>query len=291
MQDCLNEIEAQHESALDDALVQKVKMQLAVEKCVKSTSYDASSDPYTSYLPPPGLFAEGILAQLSQMTATMNSQTRQDGKYSDSFNLSLFSSRLTFTAATVKLQLHFAEMSLLEIALCGDPTRIEQASFQRTKYLYACVQATRQWYSTLFSIPVAEMKGATTSVIMQMRHALGLLYALSTIDEPGWRKEDLASTIELYPTLDRLADFLSRIPSAGIDGDDENWWGHVASTVKTLRSIWAGQDEDGRTAVTVPTPFNNAVEGSDVVASLDGMYFDFPGLDWLIDPVMMASSF
>lgn len=199
------------------------------------------------------------------------------------------SNKIPFVAATVRLQLHSAEMAITEIALNGDPTKIDQSSFQRTKFLYACMHAVKQWIDTLLSIPEVQMNGAPTSLLIQTRHAMGLLYALSTIDEPGWRKEDLASTIELFSTLDRLGDFFSRITfTADAEGTDEHWWGHVASTVRTLRSIWSGQDDAGQN-VTVPVPHSsNSTEGSGAV---DGMDFDFPGLDWLIDPAMMASSF
>lgn len=150
------------------------------------------------------------------------------------------------------------------------------------------MQATKQWFNTLFAIPVAEMNGAPTSLLMEMRHALGLLYALSTIDEPGWQKADMAPMLDFYPTLDRLADFLSQIPvTTEANENDEGWWLHVATTVRTLRSIWAGQDEAGiNNAAPVLNSFN-ANEGGGV----DGTEFDFPGLDWLMDPAMMASTF
>lgn len=119
---------------------------------------------------------------------------------------------------------------------------------------------------------------------------MGLLYILSTIDEPGWKKEDAFAIIDLYTMLDRLADAFSQVPAA-IDfrGDidtvnyEDHWWTHVASTVRTLRNIWSGQDGRGNvglgatSAAAIGDTFN-----------LEGMDFDIPGLDWLMDPVAMT---
>lgn len=78
MQECLDTIEAQHTSELDKILAQRVKAQLAAENCARSTSYDASSDPDTRFRAPPGLFAQEILTQLSQMVSP--NRAAQDGE-------------------------------------------------------------------------------------------------------------------------------------------------------------------------------------------------------------------
>lgn len=163
----------------------------------------------------------------------------------------------------------------------------------RTQYLHACAQAVNQWYDVFFNIQVRDINGATTSMMMQMRHAIGLLYVLSTIDEPGWRKEDVADIVNLYVILDRLANILSQVPAAvseqqDIDSYDyvDHWWTHVASTVRTLRTIWAGQDELGN---RVAPELTSAPSGNVGTSNpMDGLEYDLPGLDWLMDPSMMA---
>ena len=136
-----------------------------------------------------------------------------------------------------------------------------------------------------------------TSNMMQMRHVMGLLYVLSSIDEPGWTKADAASIIDLYTMLDQLANNFAQVPAA-IDfrGDidaatyDDHWWTHVANTVRTLRNLWAAQDERGNvTAGGVPASAGAgaAVNAGDTI-NLEGMDFDIPGLDWLMDPAMMG---
>lgn len=200
---------------------------------------------------------------------------------------------LTTATATVKLHLHAAEVSITEAALFGDPT-ITRHSSARTQYLYACTQAVKQWYEIFFSIPIRDINGVTTSTMMQMRHAIGLLYVLSTIDEPGWRKEEVSDIVNLYPTLDRLANVLSQVPAAvseqqDIDSSDyaDHWWTHVASTIRTMRTIWAGQDELGNSVVPelISAAFGDAGSSNNAV---DGTELDFPGLDWLMDPALMS---
>lgn len=119
---------------------------------------------------------------------------------------------------------------------------------------------------------------------------MGLFYILTTIDEPGWKKEDVFEIANLYTTLDRLAENFSQVPAAlSFRGDieavnyEEEWWTHVANTVRTLRTIWAGQDERGNAAPGAST----AAMGGDPI-NLDGIDFDIPGLDWLMDPSLMA---
>ena len=201
---------------------------------------------------------------------------------------------LTTATATVKLHLHAAEVSITEAALFGDPTITRHSSAHRTQYLYACTQAVKQWYEIFFSIPIRDINGVTTSTMMQMRHAIGLLYVLSTIDEPGWRKEEVSDIVNLYPTLDRLANVLSQVPAAvseqqDIDSSDyaDHWWTHVASTIRTMRTIWAGQDELGNSVVPelISAAFGDAGSSNNAV---DGTELDFPGLDWLMDPALMS---
>lgn len=126
-----------------------------------------------------------------------------------------------------------------------------------------------------------------------MRHAIGLLYVLSTIDEPGWRKDDVSDIVSLYPTLDRLANVLSQVPAAvseqqDIDSSDyaDHWWTHVASTIRTMRAIWAGQDELGNSVV--PELISAAFGDGGTSNAVDGTELDFSGLDWLMDPAMMS---
>ena len=132
---------------------------------------------------------------------------------------------------------------------------------------------------------------------------MGLLYVLSNIDEPGWTKADASSIIDLYTMLDQLVNNFAQVPAAidfrgDIDtaGYDDHWWTHVANTVRTLRSLWSGQDEQGNLAMggacSVGAGAGASAAGAattgDASINLEGMDFDIPGLDWLMDPAMMG---
>jgi hypothetical protein len=307
MQECLQEIEARREAPLDDALVQFVRIQLIADKAINSASLDVNIELDSYFRPPPNLFAQEMLAQLGRLRSSMGTATWQEGKLIPSashqtgwhaaLETTVNVQHLTAATATVKLHLHAAEVSITEAALFGDPTVARHSSANRTQYLYACTQAVKQWYEVFFSIPIRDINGITTSTMMQMRHAIGLLYILSTIDEPGWRKEDTSEIVNLYPTLDRLANILSQIPAAvsgqqdaDVDSADyaDHWWTHVAGTIRTMRTIWAGQDELGNSVVP---ELISAAFGGDAGTSndaVDGTELDFPGLDWLMDPTMMS---
>lgn len=190
----------------------------------------------------------------------------------------------------LQLDLYTAEISIHEIALGGDPTAAHEASIYRTRHLFGCTQAIKQWFEAFFTIPIADLNGITTSLMLQLRHIMGLFYVLTTIDEPGWKKEDVFEMIDLYTTLDRLAESFSQVPAAlSFRGDieevnyAEERWTHVANTVRTLRTIWSGQDERGSAAPGAST----AAMGADPI-NLDGIDFDIPGLDWLMDPSLMT---
>lgn len=209
------------------------------------------------------------------------------------------------TAATVQLQLHAASISINELALYGDPTAVRLPNIHRTRHLHACTQAIKSWCDVFLSIPIAEINGMCTSNMMQMRHVMGLLYVLTNIDEPGWTKEDAASIIDLYSMLDQLAENFAQVPAAidfrgDIDtaGYEDHWWTHVANTVRTLRSLWSGQDERGNVAMGGAFPSSSSTAGVGAAGAgvattgeainLEGMEFDIPGLDWLMDPAMMG---
>lgn len=81
MQDCLDEIEARHEDPLDRNLVQYVKTQLIAEKAMSLESYDANIQPDSRLHPPPYLFAQELLGQLSQVRSTTIDASSQNGKY------------------------------------------------------------------------------------------------------------------------------------------------------------------------------------------------------------------
>ena len=207
----------------------------------------------------------------------------------------------TTITATVQLQLHAAEISINELALYGDPTAVRLPNIHRTRHLYACTQAIKSWCDTFLAIPIPDINGMCTSNMMQMRHVMGLLYVLTNIDEPGWTKADAASIIDLYTMLDQLANNFAQVPAAidfrgDIDtaGYEDHWWTHVANTVRTLRSLWAGQDERGNLAAVggaLPLSTAASVGGAANVGdaiNLEGMDFDIPGLDWLMDPAAMG---
>jgi len=194
----------------------------------------------------------------------------------------------------VQLQLHAAEISINELALYGDPTAVRSPNIHRTRHLYACTQAIKAWCDVFLTVPIADINGMCTSNMMQMRHVMGLLYVLSSIDEPGWTKQDASSIIDLYTMLDQLANNFAQVPAAidfrgDIDtaGYDDHWWTHVANTVRTLRNLWSAQDERANVAPGVSSSSTASATAGDVI-NLDGMDFDIPGLDWLMDPAMIG---
>jgi hypothetical protein len=203
--------------------------------------------------------------------------------------------------ATVQLQLHAAEISINEVALYGDPTVVRLPNIHRTRHLYACTQAIKGWCDVFLAIPVADINGMCTSNMMQMRHVMGLLHVLSNIDEPGWTKADASSIIDLFTMLDQLSNNFAQVPAAidfrgDIDtaGYEDHWWTHVANTVRTLRNLWSGQEERGNHALggacslSANTGTAGAAATTGDAINLEGMDFDIPGLDWLMDPAMIG---
>ena len=298
MQDCLSQIEAQDDDPLDKTLVHCVKIQLIADKAMKAASHDVNVDPYDSLRPPPSLFAQEMLTQLGTLKSTMVDASSQDGRSIAAVIPSSINTNATIIVATVQLQLHAAEISINELALYGDPTAVRQPNIHRTRHLYACTQAIRSWCDTFLAIPIPDINGMCTSNMMQMRLVMGLLYVLPNIDEPGWTKADASSIIDLYTMLDQLANNFAQVPAAidfrgDIDtaGYDDHWWTHVANTVRTLRSLWSGQDERGSLAMgeacSAGAGTGGAATAGDAI-NVEGMDFDIPGLDWLMDPAMMG---
>lgn len=79
MQEFLNELEVRREDPIDEILVQCVKIQLIAEKAMKLESYDANTELDASLHPPPHLFAQELLSQLSQLRASMPDAVAHNG--------------------------------------------------------------------------------------------------------------------------------------------------------------------------------------------------------------------
>ena len=151
----------------------------------------------------------------------------------------------------MKLQLFATQLAIHEIALSGDPQiRVQHdgaslPSMSRLRHLHGCLIAIKSWTDTFFALTPGELRGIPTFSILQFRHCMGMLFILTTMDDPSWNKADIRATVDVLAIIDRLCAVFRKVAEAsGIDaGCDvkEDMWTLSAGRLENLATLWASK--------------------------------------------------
>ncbi|TKA69192.1 hypothetical protein B0A55_07075 [Friedmanniomyces simplex] len=230
-------------------------------------------EPRTALRPSPVLYAQALLSHLEDLRASMEPELQQH--------------------APIQLHAYAAQLAINEVALSGDPAVKEQSTgltspnLSRLKHLHASLQAIKSWLDVFFALPLASFMGVPTCHILQLRHCMGLLFVLSTLDDASWSTEDVRADVDILTVIDRMSDKFRQVARAsGIDANGEpqgeDVWTRAAGRTQGLRQLWATklaaqpatQPESSYTAVTPVTNANGALfaNWSDL---------DFSNFDWI----------
>lgn len=83
---------------------------------------------------------------------------------------------------------------------------------KRLSLLDSLLGAIERWFDVFHAVPNSQWIGTPFGSFTQYGHCAILLFKLTTLDEPGWDKEDVAKRANLLEILDRLATRLDTIP-------------------------------------------------------------------------------
>ncbi|KAE9374192.1 hypothetical protein N431DRAFT_437675 [Stipitochalara longipes BDJ] len=135
-------------------------------------------------------------------------------------------------------------------------------SLRLSDILYACFQATRSWFDSYLSIPIADSFTLSLIAFGQLFHSIGALYKLSVFDIPEWDIAVVRETLNLSNLLGQLA---LRLEEAGDLYSEEvkpqnNAWKFCAAKLRNCKIWWdktVAQETEAPAGVEVwPEGFN-----------------------------------
>ncbi|KAK3640069.1 hypothetical protein LTR56_012044 [Elasticomyces elasticus] len=272
MEDCLVDLENRREYPQDQLLVQQVRLQLAAERAIVVRWYDQSMLRNVSHTPP-HLYAQALLCHLEEVRSSAPLELQQN--------------------SLLQLQGYAAQIAINEVGLSGDPSLkdpnvgLALPNLTRVKQLYASLQAIRSWLEVFFSLPLNIVRGIPTSIILQMRHCMGMLFVLSSLDDPSWNTADVRASLDILVVIDRVSErFRSIAQAGGIDANGEaqghDVWTNSAERIQTLRSVWADKLRAQQTAI----PQNSYASLTPATSVNDAIFsnwddLDFTNFDWV----------
>lgn len=287
MRECLDVLEQSRETLTDEDLVYQIKLQILVEKATMASTYDALFDTPDRLRTPSHVHAEALATQLGSLKKEIG-----DAFVKRKQTIGCLPNGYTEGEAIMDLHVLTAELIIYETALSStQPPQTTLAfsgtrPYHRNRYLNACLETICSFFRVFLLLQPEEYMGFTFSMISQLIRCLALLYHLSTLEEPGWNKEYVQSTIDLLQILDALIEKTAQVPiAAGIDntGCEEaevDVFTRTGRRFKSLRPGWAAAlgraDEQTR------------VNGHNIMGSSQMDEIADFNLDWLDDDWLMS---
>lgn len=92
------------------------------------------------------------------------------------------------------------------------PSQQSLPDLQRLALLDSLLIAIERWFDVFLAVPNSQWIGTPFGSFSQYGHCAILLFKLTTLDEPGWDKEDVKRRADLLEILERLASRLETVP-------------------------------------------------------------------------------
>lgn len=208
MHTSLQVIQESCEHPADQLLTFLVRLQLITERITLSEWYDGTFDESTDRQALQPMYIQALLSEVQDLSSKLPDRLRTDSM------LPIRSHgycEANPSAALVLAHLHTAEISIHHMGLAQISKTSAQLGFQRLKCLTSCLQSLKVWFDNFFNIPVASYPGLPFSVVSQIVRCLGLLYHLSTLDEPGWDKDNVKATADIVDIITRVATNMEQV--------------------------------------------------------------------------------
>ena len=203
MNESLGEIETQQQTPLDASLAQLVRAQLIVEKASVASWYDSTFDTTSSVIASGGIYARALAADLMAVQVQRPLHIQDDRKYYRRAPSPL-TPDIRHTAI-VRAHWHHASMVVHELAVVGRSPDVP-LSLGNIYNLQACLDSIVAWFNVLFSMPARDIIFFSTIFSSQLRHCVGMLFYLTTLDDPGWDRKAVRARIDVLATVDRMRD-------------------------------------------------------------------------------------
>ncbi|QDS72293.1 hypothetical protein FKW77_006920 [Venturia effusa] len=117
---------------------------------------------------------------------------------------------------------------------------------KRLALLDSLLGAIERWFDVFHAVPNSQWIGTPFGSFTQYGHCAILLFKLTTLDEPGWEKEEVVKRANLLDILDRLASRLDTIPQEmqlvdTPEGSDSGLFFKAAKLIRGMRASFAAE--------------------------------------------------
>lgn len=255
MDECIAVLTKNKERPSDAILIHLVKLQLIVENVGQASRHEGYDDATASTRAPPAFYLMALRAQLQDLKAKISPEIQGND--------------------LLLLHLYSTEVKVHEIAFLKAPIVINSPGFQRIDFLYACLNATKNWVDLFLSFPPASYVGFSIPIFTQMAHCIIIIFRLLTFDDPVWDRGLVRDTTDLSLILGKIVEKLGQVKVvADIDHgalEDKDIFSWTAWTIRSIKTWWEAK---------------LGAESTDNIAfneTLGGMNLDFSDDVWLRD--------
>ena len=136
------------------------------------------------------------------------------------------------------LHLYSTEARIYDIALSKVAINFNTSGFQRIDSLYACLEATKNWFRVFLELSPGEYVGFSISIFTQMARCIISLFRLLTLEDPLWNRGLARETANLSDILEQIIEKHSRVKiMADLDSNGSEFEDIFSRTAGKLRSI------------------------------------------------------
>ena len=117
--------------------------------------------------------------------------------------------------------------------------RLATIDLERTTCFYECVQAITECLDNFFSFTPAEMFAQPMTVHLHFSQCIHILYRLSLMDDPGWDRSAVSTSVNLLDMLERCAAMYAAMPaSMGLETDGTDVYSQAAEVFRSTIPVW-----------------------------------------------------
>ncbi|GAM42742.1 hypothetical protein TCE0_044f16997 [Talaromyces pinophilus] len=150
------------------------------------------------------------------------------------------------------LERYYTEFRIYEIGLSQSSDIFAEQPNLRLECLFACLQATKSYCTTLINIDLTQYPGLPALVTGQMTNCFACLCRLSMCEQSGWDRDIVNSTIDVSFFLQELEKKYAQVrETVGIDADDFGGSDYFTIKASKLRSMKASWDALTLTAISL----------------------------------------
>lgn len=168
------------------------------------------------------------------------------------------------------------EIALFQLPLISSHRPYDSRRFE---YLYTCAQATKSGLDNFLSLSSSDWIGLNFAVILQFSHGIQVMHRLSCLQNPGWDRALIRSTIDVLDYLEQVAVRMEQAYENWKIGDAGNETSVFCKGAQIMRSavpIWAASLEKAEKG--------DERQGSENMESgMDEMLMEFSDETWFTD--------